>query len=127
LHRLHVHSNGNVTNDGTNTYTWNEFSKVKALNSAQTPIYDAFGRIVETDDGSAHAEVWYTQLGKTAYLTGSTYLYAYAPSPGGGKWLDEGTCCGSKSLYLHSDWLGSARILSTIPHRKRFNRYRLTE
>ena len=69
-------SNGNVTNDGTNAYTWNEFSKMKTWAST-TLVYDAFGRIVEVQpSGGTKTEIWYTQVGKTAYMNGTTYNYA---------------------------------------------------
>jgi RHS repeat-associated protein len=102
-------SNGNVTYDGTNAYTWNEFSKLKAVNSAQTPIYDAFGRMVEIDNGSSYTEIWYTQLGKTAFMNGTSKRYVYWPGPGGGTMLDTGNI-----LWLHKDWLGNARIVSNV-------------
>ncbi len=131
-------SNGNVTNDGTNAYTWNEFSKLASVNSVGTmcegggecPVYDAFGRVVEVDSGSegaehcsmhggceieyrpVHSHIWYTQLGKTAYMNGATYNYAYWPTPGGGTLLN--TEAGG-NFYMHKDWLGSARIISGVP------------
>jgi RHS repeat-associated protein len=112
-------SNGDVTNDGTNAYAWNEFSKMKSANisgtncatSGQCLTYDAFGRLVEMDSGSTKTEIWYTQLGKTAYMNGSTYLYSYIPAPGGGSALNVGTT----NYYMHKDWLGNARIVSTVP------------
>jgi RHS repeat-associated protein len=108
-----------VTNDGTSAYAWNEFSKMKSANisgtncatSGQCLTYDAFGRLVEIDSGSTKTEIWYTQLGKTAYMNGSTYLYSYIPTPGGGAALNVGTT----SYYMHKDWLGNARIVSTVP------------
>jgi RHS repeat-associated protein len=104
-------SNGNVTNDGTTAYTWNEFSKMKKANGTQTLVYDAFGRVVEIDASAGNVEIWYTQLGKTAYMNGATYVYAYAPAPGGGSLLNTA----SGNLYMHKDWLGNARIVSSVP------------
>jgi RHS repeat-associated protein len=132
-------SNGNVTNDGTNAYTWNQYSKMASVNAAGTmcseggecPVYDAFGRVVEVDSGDAVAgqcslhggckvtyrpvitQIWYTQLGKTAYMNGATYNYAYWPTPGGGTLLNTSA---SINYYMHKDWLGSARIISTDPY-----------
>ena len=104
-------SNGNVTNDGTTAYTWNEFSKMKKAGT-QSMIYDAFGRTVEIDGTSANTEIWYTQLGKTAFMNGTTFKYAYAPAPGGGTLWNRST---SLTDYLHKDWLGNARIASNVP------------
>ena len=111
-------SNGNMTNDGlTNTYTWNEFSKMASVNksgtncatSGQCIVYDAFGQMVEMDSGSTSTEFWYTQLGKTANMTGSTGNYMYWPAPGGSTVL-----WNSNPYYMHMDWLGSARVLSLV-------------
>jgi hypothetical protein len=81
----------------------------------ECPVYDAFGRMVEVDSGSEVAgkcglhggcqityrtvrtQIWYTQLGKTAYMNGATYNYAEWPTPGGGTLLN--TQAGN--FYLH--------------------------
>jgi RHS repeat-associated protein len=106
-------ANGDVTNDGTNAYTWNAFSKMASVKlngtgcstSGDCIIYDAFGRAVEFDDGSTKTEIWYTPIGKH-FLNGTTSLYGYEAAPGGG------TAFGSS--YMHKDWMGNARIISTI-------------
>ncbi|MFZ0300830.1 MAG: RHS repeat-associated core domain-containing protein [Candidatus Sulfotelmatobacter sp.] len=107
-------SNGDVTNDGTNAYTWNAFSKMASLNMSGTGcatngdciVYDAFGRDVEIDNGSTTTEIWYTPIGKQ-YMNGATSVYGYEAAPGGG------TIVGT--LYMHKDWMGNARIVSSIP------------
>jgi RHS repeat-associated protein len=99
-----------VTNDGTSAYTWNEFSKMKSATGGGTLIYDAFGRVVEIDSGT-NTEIWYTQLGKSAYMNGTTFNYVYVPSPGGG--FD--VVGSSGPSHFHKDWSGSARITSTTP------------
>lgn len=106
-------SNGNVTNDGTNAYTWNAFSKMASVNmsgsgcstSGDCIIYDAFGRAVEFDNGSTKTEIWYSPIGKH-YLNGTTPLYGYEAAPGGGTIFGSG--------YMHKDWIGSARVISSI-------------
>ena len=103
-------ANGDVTNDGTNAYAWNEFSKMKSVNVSETIVYDAFGRAVETDAGGTYTEIWYTQLGKTAYMSGTTLNYAYYPTPGGGTYLKTN----GGQVYFHKDWLGNARLTSSI-------------
>ena len=110
-------SNGNVTNDTFNAYTWNEFSKMASVNqsgtgcatSGQCIIYDAFGRIAEIDSGSTYEEIWYTQAGKTGFMNGSSSLYAYWPTPGGGTDYYNGN-----NQYMHKDWLNSPRIMSNV-------------
>ncbi len=85
-------ASGDVTSDGTNAYTWNQFNRMASVNGTGTNcstggdclVYDALGRLVEVDKGSTHTEIWYTQLGKNAYMNGSTINYAYWPAPGGG-------------------------------------------
>jgi len=42
--------------------------------SARCLIYDGLGRIVEIDGSSTPVEIWYTQLGKTAYMNVTTEL-----------------------------------------------------
>jgi RHS repeat-associated protein len=61
---------------------------------------------------TVRTQIWYTQLGKTAYMNGATYNYSEWPTPGGGTLLN--TQAGG-NYYLHKDWLGSARIVSSIP------------
>lgn len=108
-------SDGNLTQDPVHVYEWNEFAKMKSVDrsgtncatSGECIVYDALGRAVEIDKGSTSTEIWYTQLGKTAYMNGSTVNYAYWPAPGGGTELISGS-----AYYMHKDWLGSARLLS---------------
>ncbi|HWW15189.1 MAG TPA: RHS repeat-associated core domain-containing protein [Candidatus Dormibacteraeota bacterium] len=114
-------SNGDVTNDGTNAYTWNEFSRMASTNKSgtncasagQCVVYDALGRIVEIDSGSTHTSIWYTQLGKTAYMHGSTYLYSYWPAPGGATAMHNYPSSGAVYI-MHKDWQGNARLVSDL-------------
>ncbi len=111
-------SNGNVTDDTMNAYAYNEFSKLKSINAAGTNcaiggeciVCDAFGRAVEIDSGSASAEIWYTQLGKTAFMNGSTYNYSYWAGPGGSTLLDQN----DGYHFEHKDWLHNARVSSDV-------------
>jgi RHS repeat-associated protein len=112
-------SDGDLTYDSFHNYTWNEFAKMKSVDQSGTNcatsgeciVYDALGRAVEIDKGSTYTEIWYTQLGKTAHMTGSTINYSYWPTPGGGTELIFGS--GSSNYYMHKDWLGNARIISS--------------
>ena len=113
-------SNGNVTSDTNNVWGWNEFSKMRWTATSGTPtcgtsgkciVYDAFGRIVETSNGSTWKERWITQMGETANMSGATVNFAYWPAPEGGTALVIGNS--SAFYYLHKDWLGSARVVET--------------
>jgi RHS repeat-associated protein len=46
-------------------------------------------------------------------MNGATYNYAYWPTPGGGTLLNTSAAV---NYYMHKDWLGSARIVSTVPY-----------
>jgi DNA invertase Pin-like site-specific DNA recombinase len=70
--------------------------------------------VVEIDSGGSSTEIWYTQLGKTAYLNGTAFNYAYWPTPGGGTLLQTHGSGGDSYYYEHNDWLGNARISSTL-------------
>jgi RHS repeat-associated protein len=75
-------------------------------------VYDALGRPVEIDAGSGKTEIWYTQLGKTAYMSGATLNYLRFPGPGGGSAMY--TASTSEVYWNHPDWMGSARIVSRL-------------
>jgi RHS repeat-associated protein len=113
-------SNGNTTADGgSNTYGYNEFSKVKWTATSGTPTcgssgkcvtYDAFGRMVETSNGSAWVELWYPQVpGARVTMSGTSQKFSYWPSPGRGIYLESST-----KQFLHPDWLGNDRIVSAF-------------
>jgi RHS repeat-associated protein len=115
-------SNGDVTNDTNNAYYWNEFSKMKSVangggmptcgTSGSCITYDAFGRIVETSNGSVWTERWITQLGETVYMSGTTVDLAFFPTGGGGVAATQYTYF--SPYYHHKDWLGSARVESYL-------------
>jgi RHS repeat-associated protein len=112
-------SNGNVTNDSTNTYQWDEYSKMKSSAGSGTPTcgtggkcitYDAFGRMVETSVNSTWKEYWYPQVGQVQMSGGTTPVFAYFPSPGGGTEVVNANA--TAYYYMHKDWIGNARIVS---------------
>ena len=114
-------ADGNVTGDGNNVYGWDMFSKLAWTATSGTPTcgtsgrcatYDAFGRIVEQSNGSSWTERWITPLGETAYMNGATISYAYWPAAAGGTALVTGN--GGTTNYQHLDWLGNARVASTV-------------
>lgn len=109
---------GNVVADTIHNYTWDSYNKLSTVDSSacgssgECVTYDAMGRAVEVSKNSAYTEIWYTQLGKTAFMNGSAINYAYAPVPGGGTAYFAGST--GNYYYMHKDWLGNARIVSTI-------------
>lgn len=112
-------NNGNLTNDSIHAYTWDVYGKLSSIDSSacatngECVTYDALGRTVETSYNGAYTEIWYTQLGKTAYMTGgSTPYYAYWPTPGNGTVEVNGNA--ASNYYMHKDWLGNSRISSGI-------------
>jgi hypothetical protein len=61
---------GNVTNDGTNTYTYNVEGR-PVLAGGVTVTYDAFGREVEAGIGGSSTQIVYSPSGqKFAYMNG---------------------------------------------------------
>jgi YD repeat-containing protein len=111
-------SNGNVKTDGNDVYGWNEFSKLAWTAPTGTPscgtsgrctIYDAFGRMVESSVNSTWKTYWYTQ-GGTMVMAGTTMSIGNWPVGSGIAETVGTTCC----EYLHNDWLGNSRIVSSV-------------
>jgi RHS repeat-associated protein len=99
--------NGNLTNDGTDhQYSWDTDGHPVTLDSLHL-IYDALGREVELQNGSANTEFAYGPTGKLALMNGQTQTKAFVPLPGGTQVKYAG---GSISTYRLPDWLGSFRV-----------------
>jgi RHS repeat-associated protein len=112
-------TSGNLTYDTIHTYTWDPFNKLSSIDSSacstggECITYDGLGRMVESSYKGTYTEIWYTQLGKTAYmLNGDSIYYAYWPTPGGATVEVNGN--NVTAYYMHKDWLGSSRISSVI-------------
>ncbi len=110
-------NNGNLLNDTFHTYTWNGFNQLKTIDGASCGTtgtcltYDALGRMVEKSVNSTYTEVLYSPLGKTATMSGQTTTSAYIPMPGGATLYKTND---STRHFWHKDWLGSARLSSTV-------------
>ena len=74
------------------------------------PLYDALGRMVEQQSGSATTEILYSPAGKTALMNGQTLTKAFLPLPGGATAIYNST---GLAYYRHSDWIGSSRLTSS--------------
>jgi RHS repeat-associated protein len=108
---------GNMTYDSWNHYAWDDYGKLVTISSG-TPscgtsgaciTYDALGQAVEKSVGSVYSEILYTQ-GGTVLMTNPTTVYnAHLALPGGGV-----LSVGGGNYYLHSDWLGTARVASNV-------------
>ncbi|MGB8985449.1 MAG: RHS repeat-associated core domain-containing protein, partial [Candidatus Sulfotelmatobacter sp.] len=120
-------NNGNMTNDTLRTYAYYVDNKLGSINSTTCNIfgstdgtcilYDAFGREVERGVNGAYTEVMYTPVGKTAIMNGqTTTVSAYFPLPGGATYYQTGST-GANGYFWHKDWLGSARLASSITNR----------
>lgn len=102
-------ANGELLTDNLNTYTWNVFSNPVTVNSTAL-TYDAFGQMVEQQNGSSYTEILYSPVGKTALMNGQTLSKAFVYLPGGATAIYNST---GLAYYRHSDWLGSSRLTST--------------
>ncbi|MBZ5667411.1 MAG: RHS repeat-associated core domain-containing protein [Acidobacteriia bacterium] len=102
---------GNLKTDNLNTYTWDpNFGNPASVNGIIL-IYDALGRMVEQQNGTAYTQILYSPAGKTALMNGQTLAKAFINLPGGGTAIYNST---GLAYYRHSDWLGSSRLTSTV-------------
>jgi RHS repeat-associated protein len=110
-------NNGNLTNDGTNGYSFDANNMVATVvtgSGTSTVTRDAFGRTVEvaTSTGT-YTEVLYGATGKIANMSGSSVQEIFAPLPGGAM----AEASGSTYLVHHRDWLGTSRFISRLTAR----------
>lgn len=114
-------ADGHVKYDGVNSYTWDAFGKMSGVRAGATApscpnhtgnycvTYDAFGRIVETNNGTTTRQILYSPIGRLANMNGQTTLGEWAPIPGGSTLYAAGTS-GTTRFILHPDWLGTKRL-----------------
>jgi RHS repeat-associated protein len=104
-------ANGNLLTDNlSNTYTWDpNWGNPASVNSTNL-IYDALGQMVEQQNGSNYTQMLYSQLGKTALMSGQALAKAFIKLPGGGTAIYNST---GLAYYRHTDWLGSSKLTST--------------
>ncbi len=69
---LSYDANGNLTNDGTNTYTWDARNHLTAISGAMAAsfIYDAFGRRASKSIGAATTQFLYDRMNPVQELQG---------------------------------------------------------
>jgi RHS repeat-associated protein len=95
---------GNVTNDGSRTYTYDAEGRAITANGVNV-IYDALGRAV--DMGSAGQIVYDASGNKFAYMNGQTVQKYMVPLAAG---LQAVYNASGLQYYRHVDWLGSSRL-----------------
>ena len=103
--------NGNVTNDGSNSYSYNVEGRPMVVDGSAV-IYDAFDRPVEVG-GSPTPQILYSPDGfKFAYMNGQNLSKYIAPLGGGAQAVYTAMTPAPPSYWRHTDWLGSVRLAS---------------
>src|SRR5207253_433912 len=106
---------GNLTSDGTHTYTWDAEGRPLTMDAASM-TYDALGRMVEF--GAANTAVVYSPMGgKLALMSGQTLTKAFVPLPAGAQAVY--TASGLQ-YFRHADWLGTSRFASNAAARTKY-------
>jgi RHS repeat-associated protein len=108
-------SNGNVTNDSFHNYTWDADGHAitvdAGLSDAVNLTYDALGRMVEQQRGSAYTQIAYSPTGyKLALMSGSTLQKATVPLSGHAHAVYNSS---GLLYYAHPDLLRSIRLATT--------------
>jgi RHS repeat-associated protein len=101
---------GNVTNDGFHSYSYDAESRLITVDGGTTAtyVYDAEGRRVHTPG----YESVYDLAGRAVTLIDLSGVWAYGEIYVGGRHL--ATYSGATTNFLHSDWLGTKRMMSSI-------------
>jgi len=106
-------SDGNLTgiNLGTShTYSWDAEGRPVAMDSLSI-TYDAFGRMVEQNNGGTYKQIVYGPGGtKLALMNGGTLNEAFVALPAGSQAVYTSS---GLDHYRHSDWLGTSRLSTT--------------
>lgn len=115
-------NNGDMTADNSHAYSWDTENKLTGIDSGTSngicQIYDALGRVIEQDKGSAcstsptsSTEIVYSPSGaKLALMNGSSLVKAFVPLPGGAQAVYNSS---GVQYYRHADWLGTSRLATT--------------
>jgi hypothetical protein len=96
-------NNGNATNDGLHTYTWDAEGRPVSVDGVSV-TYDALARIVEKYASGSYTQVVYDPSGtKLALMTGQTLVNGFVSLPGGASAVYTSS---GLDHYRHPDWLG---------------------
>ena len=106
---LSYDTNGNLLNDSYHSYTWDAEGKMASVDGNNV-TYDALGRMVENYPWQ---QFIYLAGGQRPFasMNGASLALGYVPLPGGGFVVYNSS--GVIQQYNHSDWLGSARLITT--------------
>jgi len=111
-----------MTADNNHAYAWDTDGHLTSIDAGSSNgvclTYDALGRAVEKDTGSAcvtsptsSTEIVYGPSGsKLALMNGSSLVKAFVPLPGGAQAVYNSS---GLQYYRHPDWLGSSRLATT--------------
>jgi RHS repeat-associated protein len=115
-------NNGDVTADTAHAYGWDTENKLTGIDSGTSSgicqTFDALGRVVEQDKGSACAtsptsstEIVYSPSGaKLALMNGASLVKAFVPLPNSAEAVYNSS---GLQYYRHADWLGTSRLATT--------------
>jgi RHS repeat-associated protein len=104
---------GNTLNDGTNTYTYDAENRLITVSGGTSYAYDAFGRRVYRQITAGTREYTYDLQGNVLTRTVSGSIGPAFISVAGRHWGEIPTS-GGDTLFMHSDWLGSARAYTRL-------------
>ena len=107
---------GNITNDGTYTYTYDAENRIAQVNGGTAVYtYDAEGRRVAKHAGSANYEYLYDLGGRavTELLAGTATTNRTEAYAGGRHLATQNVGLGS-TWFIHSDWLGTERVRTPL-------------
>ena len=111
-------ANGNLLSAESHTFSWDPNWGNPSAIDGKTLTYDALGRMVEIQNGSATTQFMFGPTGKIAVMNGQTEVQSFQPFPGGGVFVHRP---GSLTNYWrHADLLGSSRLATTLPGRTLF-------
>jgi len=103
-------ANGNLTNDGVQTYAWDTDGNSITVGAVGL-TFDALDRMVEQNRSGSYTQIVYGPSGsKLALMNGQTLSKAFVPLSGGATAVYTSS---GLAYYRHSDWLGSSRLAST--------------
>jgi len=120
-------SDGHLTYDGTNTYSWDAYGKMIGVRAGATAAvcgtsgscatYDALGRIVETSTNATYKEYLFGPTGRLVQMSGTSVTEVDLPLPGGPMLKATGANGGGSKIIMHNDWLGTNRLATVLGNR----------
>ena len=106
---------GNMTHDDSHSYTYDAENRLIQVDNGATAtyLYDAEGRRVQKTSGGATTCYIYDLSGKVmSEASASTWLNVYLRL--GGKFFAQYTLGAPRTQFIHSDYLGSTRLVTSF-------------